>query len=207
MSALGQYVHLSWQGYKNAGTYRDESRWQRQKTNEKGERIRQVKNNFDENIFIKYAESIRSRASSISIGIKDLKQKEQEYNKRREEELQRILSLNKDDDEYKSLLTASILNANLGKNINVDKILQELELDPETELPASVTRELGTTRLRSLASTGSKGAEGPRTYFKTIYDRIKKAEDALDKVQDKDLIQKPLSEVIKIKKWLKNARF
>lgn len=53
-SLLGNYIHLSAQGYLNAGTYRDESRW----NNSRLKKERKVENDFDEDIFNKYINAL-----------------------------------------------------------------------------------------------------------------------------------------------------
>lgn len=126
MSAFGQYVHYTWEGYKNYGTYMSETSWNTKKS-------RSIKTNFNDDIFDVHQSLILKQAAPI----KNIKQLENEYNIANSKSFKRVQELMTEmsrgslpaKESVETML--SILRENWTPQ-RLSSIMQNLVLDPAT---------------------------------------------------------------------------
>ena len=126
MSAFGQYVHYTWEGYKNYGTYMSEASWSTKKP-------RSIKTNFNDDIFDVHQSLILKQAAPI----KNIKQLENEYNIANSKSFKRVQELMAEmgrgslpaKESVETML--SILRSNWTPQ-RLSSIMQNLILDPAT---------------------------------------------------------------------------
>lgn len=115
MSTFGQYVHLTWEGYKRFGT----REWD------------QTSSNFNANIFNKHRKAVLSQAKHMEI--KNLKNMETTYNKMNENAyklLKKLTSGKSNIDNLKALL--KVINKSWSED-QISEIAQHLSWDDNTQ--------------------------------------------------------------------------
>lgn len=193
MSALGEYVHRSWLGYETGGTHRNPGVWVHTKNN--------PDSNYDLNIFNKYKNTIRARAELLQVT--NLKAKETEYNARRQEEFSRLVALTATNPELKSLFTASILNAEVGKNINIQQAADMVDFNKKLETLKFDASASGGAKLRPIRDQGTGTS---KTYIKTLTDQCTTALRAIELLEDKDMQELPRKQINSIKTNLESLQ-
>ena len=179
MSALGNYVHLSWKGYKKAGTYRDESNWKRQKVDEDGNRVRKAKTNYDEQVFSRYIDTIQNRARALQT--QDLLNLEKEYNRNRLNQFEAFKRASQTrPQDFAELMKLVVKNADLGGvfEAQADTIAELLSLDDGIQnvtlskagekLVNSMQDSL--SEIKKIAQLENK--EGGESFLDTLYRKI-----------------------------------
>ena len=193
-SLLGNYIHLSAQGYLNAGTYRDESRW----NNSRLKKERKVENDFDEDIFNKYINALQKKyqSSLFSLNEQKLKTWENGYNLQRKQNYEALVRMNKEGQLPQNFFELIVSNANLGKDIDEQALIDNLTFDEKTE---SIDFKIKSLASQAIKITTSKASN--YTQFRLVDDRFKKTEERIKEIQDvkvKEGIEKECQELKKI---------
>lgn len=152
MSTFGQYVHLTWEGYKRFGT----RQWD------------QTSSNFNANIFNKHRNAVLSQAKHMEI--KNLKNMETTYNKMNENAyklLKELTSSKSNIDNLKALL--HVINKSWS-NDQLDEIVQHLKWNDKTQRFSYTGKAL-------MGKSGAGGdfksiPEGSSFYAKALVNRI-----------------------------------
>ena len=186
MSALGNYIHYSWQNYEEYGT-KMPMRW---KT-----RVAEEKNYRGASPFTVFIENIRARSQRVIH--QDIQELEYQYNKQRlkqYEAFKRAYVTN--HASYIELMKKVIKNADLGSDINVDLLAQQLVLDDTIQNVTIKDKNLlqenvEIKRIRQLA----KGDDKTTSFLNTISVAYERAEKLVQRAPDPSLFTAELARI------------
>lgn len=182
MSGLGQYVHFTWSGYEDYGTYINKTNWR------SDYKYKEKSNYAKEEPFEIFSQFIKTRAESIEKY--DIQSLEEQYNNLRKKQFQDFKKLqNEKPTEFLKLMKRVVENANLGK-LNPETLAQVLVLDEEREtVMPKYLKALGEApeikKIRQLAKSTS-GKE--RSFLETVRQALLTAEILVDNSPSKEAL-------------------
>lgn len=181
--ALGNYVHLEWDNYLEAGTYRKEI-WN----------TTQKQTDFDNGVFLNYMRVLRAHSIHKTLNLKqqELKRQEQIFNTRRDQRFQELLDLSLNDQEQ--MIRLVLNNANLGKDFPLEEAMHYLTLDPASETIAIKKMNsiaLSAQNLTLLKSGNYSTFQGLKQRFDAVRALITELPDG----EEKDAMSKQLKEL------------
>ena len=163
MSKLGNYIHNSFEGYKEKGTFTTSQR----------------SSNYNSSIFSNFKNKVLARVDSVpTIDIETI---EKNFNKARNEKITAINALAKNDPSYILLIQKTLEAANLDQKFDAATVAKYLEVDATTQ----------TLKLVNPASGGISPLKKLRgkdfSYLSTILSRCAQGFRIINTIQDPNL--------------------
>lgn len=190
-SALEHYIHLHWEDYQLAGTYRTTGNFK--------ERFAE-KSNYNPSLFDRYAGAVRLESKYIieNIGKNALKTLENNYNESRKNNYNALKNLN--DDVKQIIFTKVVENANLGKNINAATLAQYITFDDTINNIKTELRALQQTQFKKISYPKLAGKDYVnwstlQSAFSAALGRAELIEDNSMKADIKKIIDEKYKEV------------